>query len=295
MVDEDRRKPDDLSEDELEALLAEKRLAMRRQRLEEFRRSGRRVATPEARQESREGASRGNSLGPRPAGAAKTLDRLLLAVELSAVVGLAVVLIDGAGVLRELNREVSQAIDRATPTPLITAVVLPSGHTPPTAPGGARPNEAEVPENLRTLVQSLPLPPIPTRGPEQPVQLDLPTLAEVGIPVVEGDDWEQLKLGVGHHIGSADPGQDGNVVLSGHDDIYGEIFKNLGNLRPGDPVILHTLTRQFTYRVVSAEIVAPTDVAVMNATARPNLTLITCYPYLVDTQRIVVVAELQGG
>jgi len=295
MAGRDRRKPDDLSEKELEHLLAEKRLAARSQRLEEFRKSGRRLAAPERGQGPPANESGESSPGVKPAGSSKTLDRLLLVVEVGAVVGLAVVLINGAGVLRELNRDVSRAIDRVTPTPLIFAVVLPSGHTPPTAPGGARPNDAEIPENLRTLVQSLPLPPVPTRGPEQPVQLDLPTLGEVGIPVVEGDGWEQLKLGVGHHIGSADPGEDGNVVLSGHDDIYGEIFKNLGSLKPGDPVILYTITRQFTYRVVSTEVVAPTDVAVMGPTVRPTLTMITCYPYMVDTQRIVVVAELQGG
>jgi sortase A len=291
MATSDRRKPDELSEKELERLLAEKRLAARRGRLEEFRRSGRRLPSPEKEQEPLPVSSPES----RPARPPKVLDRLLLVVEVAAVVGLAFVLVNGAGLLRELNREVAQALVRATPTPLISAVVLPSGHTPPTAPGGARPNDAEIPDNLRAWVQSLPLPPIPTHGPEQAVQLDLPTLGEQGIPVVEGDEWEQLKLGVGHHIGSAEPGEAGNVVLSGHDDIFGEVFRNLGNLKAGDPVILYTSTRQFTYRVVATHIVAPTDVGVMETTARPTVTLISCTPYMVDTQRIVVIGELQGG
>ncbi|MGA2820781.1 MAG: class D sortase [Anaerolineales bacterium] len=295
MASRDRRKPDDLSEKELEHLLAEKRLAARRGRLEEFRRSGRRLPAPERGWESPQSESPQSSARGKPARPPKILDRLLLVVEVGAVVGLAFVLVNGAGLLRELNHEVSQALSRVTPTPLISAVVLPSGHTPPTAPGGARPNDAEIPENLRPLVQSLPLPPVPTRGAEQAVQLDLPTLGEAGVPVVEGDGWEQLKLGVGHHIGSANPGEGGNVVLSGHDDIFGEIFKDLSVLKPGDPVILYTVTRQFSYRVVGTHIVAPTDVGVMGPTIRPTLTLISCYPYLVDTQRIVVVAELQGG
>jgi sortase A len=295
MTSRDRRKPDDLSEKELEHLLAEKRLAARRGRLEEFRRSGRRLPAPEKSSESPLSGSPESSARGKAARPPKILDRLLLIVEVGAVVGLALVLVNGAGLLRELNHEVSQAFSRVTPTPLISAVVLPSGHTPPTAPGGARPNDAEIPENLRPLVQSLPLPPVPTRGPEQPVQLDLPTLGEVGVPVVEGDGWEQLKLGVGHHIGSANPGEGGNVVLSGHDDIFGEIFKGLSTIKPGDLVILYTATRQFSYRVVATNIVAPTDVGVMGPTVRPTLTLISCYPYLVDTRRIVVVAELQGG
>lgn len=295
MATRDRRKPDDLSEKELEHLLVEKRLAARSRRLEEFRRSGRRLPAAGRSPQPSSNASAATSPGARSARSLKLLDLLLLLLEVGAVIGLAIVLINGAGLLRELNRDVSQAVARVTATPLISAVVLPSGHTPPTAPGGAGPNDAEIPENLRALVQSLPLPPVPTRGPEQPVLLDLPTLGEEGIPVVEGDGWEQLKLGVGHHIGSADPGGEGNVVLSGHDDIYGELFKNLGSLKGGDPVILHTITRQFTYRVVSTEIVAPTEVSVMASTVRPTVTLITCYPYLVDTQRIVVIAGLQGG
>jgi len=44
--------------------------------------------------------------------------------------------------------------------------------------------------------------------------------------------------------------------------------------------------------VTGLEIVEPTYVSVMDPTARPTITLISCYPYLVDNQRIVVFAEL---
>jgi sortase A len=178
-------------------------------------------------------------------------------------------------------------------TPLITAVVLPSGHTPPTSPGGAAPNDDEVPANLRPLMQSYQSLAIPTRGPEQPLRLDLPSLNKITMPVVEGDGWEQLKQGVGHHIGSANPGTAGNVVLSAHDDIYGELFRDLDWLKPGDEAILYTATQKFFYRVVTVELVDPTDVSIMGPTVRPTLTLISCYPYMVDTQRIVVTAELE--
>jgi sortase A len=39
-------------------------------------------------------------------------------------------------------------------------------------------------------------------------------------------------------------------------------------------------------------LVTPTEVEVMAASARATLTLISCYPYMIDTQRIVVTAEL---
>jgi sortase A len=116
----------------------------------------------------------------------------------------------------------------------------------------------------------------------------------VDAPVVQGDTWDQLKKGVGQHIGSADPGQVGNVVLSAHDDVFGEIFRNLDRLQPGDQVVVFTEQKQFVYTVTSSQIVAPTQVDVMNPTSAPTLTLISCYPYMVDNHRIVVFAKLQN-
>jgi sortase A len=116
----------------------------------------------------------------------------------------------------------------------------------------------------------------------------------VDAPVVQGDTWDQLKKGVGQHVGSADPGQAGNVVLSAHDDVFGEIFRNLDRLQPGDQVMLFTAQQQYVYIVTSSQIVAPTQVDLMNPTSVPTLTLISCYPYMVDKNRIVVFAKLQN-
>jgi sortase A len=225
------------------------------------------------------------------------LSRALLFIEVAAVVGLLWVLFSGVGVLRLLNQEVAEALDggQAAATPRITAVVLPSGHTPPTSPGGAQPNEAEIPQHLRPLVQNLPAVVIPTPGPEQASTIFIPALWEFPAPVVQGDGWEQLKKGVGQHIGSTDPGRPGNLVLSAHNDIFGELFRHLDRLQPGDEIVLTTATREFVYRVTGTQIVEPTDVRVMDPTNRPTVTLVSCYPYLVDTERIVVFAELVDG
>jgi sortase A len=210
------------------------------------------------------------------------------------VVGFIFVLLNGLNIIRELNREVVSVLEQPTltPTPLVVAVVLPSGHTPPNAEGGTRPNDAEIPEHLQPLVQSLASIPIPTPGPEQAIRLQIPAL-HIDAPVVQGDGWEQLKKGVGQHIGSADPGDDGNVVLSAHNDIFGEIFRELDRLKRGDQIILFTNQRAYNYIVVDTEVVEPTHVEVMDATNQPTVTLISCYPYLVDDQRIVIKARLQ--
>jgi len=309
------KSPEELSEQELRRLLLDRRRVARQQRMERFRRTGRAVLLapdlpPAALEEWRtepaidtpdgsltSGYHHNGSLTPEPIKSLRRrwMDRILLVVEILAVVGLAGILFNGMGLLRTLNQEVAAALQQPTlsPTPLITAVVLPSGHTPPTSPGGAQPNEAEIPEHLRPLVQSLANLPIPTPGPEQAIRLQIPAIG-VDAPVVQGDGWDQLKKGVGQHIGSDNPGQAGNVVLSGHDDIFGEIFRDLINLQPGDQVILYTAQHQYIYVVTGSQIVEPIQVEVMAATSDPTVTLISCYPYLIDNKRIIVSAKLQN-
>ena len=84
------------------------------------------------------------------------------------------------------------------------------------------------------------------------------------------------------------------MVLSAHNDVYGEIFRYLDKLAPGDQVIISTRQRQYVYIVDRTILVEPTAVEVMVSTGSPTVTLISCYPYLVDTQRIVVFARLQN-
>ena len=218
---------------------------------------------------------------------------LLLAVEVGAVLGLAVTWINSLGVLRTLNAEAAtvNTLPTLTPTALITPIFLPSGHTPPTSAGGAQPYEASLPENVRFMVT--PLPPIllPTPGPAQPQRMIIEAI-NVDAPVVQGVDWEQLKKGIGQVIGTALPGQVGNGVHSAHNDIYGEIFRDLDQLKPGNEILIYTASREYRYVVREWRIVEPTEVTVMEPTMIATLTLISCYPYLVDTQRIVVFGDL---
>ncbi len=296
---------DEFSEEELRRMLIEKRRASRNTRIERFRKTGRAVLlAPDLDTQSLDGlrASQGDE-PEEPAARLRRrswgwrfIDGVLLTIEVSAVLLLVFVLLNGLQVIQRLNQEVAGVLElpTLTPTPIISALVLPSGHTPPDAPGGARPNDAEIPDHLRPLVQSLPQIPLPTPGPEQAIRIQIPAL-NVDMPVVQGDGWEQLKKGVGQHIGTANPGQNGNMVLSAHNDIFGEIFRDLDLLKPGDRVIVYTNQRSYTYIVGNTLIVAPTQVEVMAPTPDAQVTLISCYPYRVNTQRIVVQAYLQDG
>lgn len=297
-----RKAPEDLSVEELRRLLVEKRRGTRKERLEHYRRTGRLVslapdlesASPPSAPEVDTSDAAESAPPPVPA-RRKALDRVLLAVEVLAVVGLVGVFLNGLGLLRTLNNEVVAALNPATitPTPLVMAVVLPSGHTPPDAQGNTRPNDAEIPAHLLPMVQSLANIPLPTAAPDQAIRIQIPAI-NVDAPIVQGDGWEQLKKGVGQFIGSPPPGRDGNLVLSAHNDVYGEIFRHLDRLVPGDQVVIYTRQRQFIYIVDRTVLVEPTAVEVMAPTSSPTVTLISCYPYLVNTQRIVVFARLQN-
>ena len=295
------KSPEDLTIDELRHLLMEKRRKLREQRLDRFRRTGRVVTlSSEIPSESLEHLHTSEEKltvftdQPQISLRRRIWDRSLLFVEILAVIALVFLLFNGLEIINNLNVEFAQALVQPTltPTPLISAVILPSGHTPPDSPGGAQPNEAEIPEHLRPLVQNIINIPIPTPGPEQAIRLQIPAI-RVDAPIVQGDGWEQLKKGVGQHIGSANPGQANNVVLTAHNDVFGEIFRDLDQLKTGDEIIVHAAQRAYTYIVTESLVVEPTRVEVMGTTSQAVVTLISCYPYMVDNQRIVIRAHLQ--
>jgi sortase A len=300
------KRPEDLSVEELRRLLLDKRRVNRRDRLERFRRTGRVVSvTPEIAEtdelldirvvDTPEDESANGNAGKTVSRRRRWTDTVLLGVEILAVIVFVGVVLNVFSVLRSLNQEASAALQQPTiaPTALITAVVLPSGHTPPNSAQGAQPNDAEIPEHLRPLVPSLENIPLPTAGPQQGIRIQIPAI-HVDAPIVQGDGWEQLKKGVAQHAGTPNPGENGNIVLSAHNDIFGEIFRELDKLQPGDVITLYSSTRQYTYVVTGTELVEPTRVEVMAPTPSAVVTLISCYPYLIDNQRIVVSAVLQN-
>jgi sortase A len=283
-------------------LLIEKQRSGRHDRIERYRETGRVVRLVSDEEETTwEDIRTSSPPGESPSDPEqeskqqkkKVVDGFLLAVEVLAVLGLVFVLFNGLDILQQLNREVALALEQPTlsPTPLIKAVVLPGGHTPPDSPGGSRPNIEEIPSHLRPVVQSFWEIPIPTPGPNHAIRLQIPKINK-DVPVVEGDGPEQLKKGVGHYIYSANPGENGNVVLSAHNDIHGEIFRDLDQLEEGDLVILFSARQNYTYVVQEVLIVEPSQVEFLEARGEPTTTLISCYPYMVDNKRIVVIANL---
>lgn len=215
-------------------------------------------------------------------------DRALLVLEVGALIGLVAILVVSLMNLKSLNEDYAEAKPLPTPSPnALTGGVLPGGHAPPEEAGS-------IPSHLQGLVQgeAPPAVTIPTPGPEAPTRIVIPSI-DVDALIVEGDTPEQLKLGVGHYLNSVNPGERGNMVLSAHDDIYGEIFRYLDDLELGDEIIVYAGELPYRYAVTAKQIVEENQVEVLAPTTKPVATLISCYPYMVDTHRIVVVAELQ--
>jgi len=119
--------------------------------------------------------------------------------------------------------------------------------------------------------------------------------AEIDAIVFGGADNATLEKGPGHVPGSELPGEEtgrNNCVITAHRDSN---FRHLGWLRKGHRMSLETPAgKTLDYRVVSREIVKPDSVRVLQPTAKPRLTLITCYPFNyvgAAPKRLVVVAE----
>jgi sortase A len=233
-------------------------------------------------------------------------NQVLLLIEVAAVVGLIYLGYQMFTGVTKLEKETASAqaladqqrkatMPTLAPTPQIQLiqVVLPGGHTPPTAPGGARFNYSEIPANLLPLVQNQINTPIISRPPpttETALRLSIPRL-NVDQTIVQGTDWDALKLGIGQLQNGANPGDEkGNVVLSAHNDIYGEYFRYLDKLTAGDEFTIRTQTQFFTYRVTHWDVYKPTDVQVLESRGSATATLISCYPYQVDDKRLVVFA-----
>jgi sortase A len=125
-------------------------------------------------------------------------------------------------------------------------------------------------------------------------RLQAPSI-QLNATVLEGSDDPTLRLGAGHIEDTAFPGTSGNVGIAGHRDT---VFRPLRRVKVGDALDLTTRDRVYHYRVVSTTIVSPTAVDVLDPTAEPTLTLVTCYPFNYighAPRRFIVHAKLLGN
>jgi sortase A len=234
------------------------------------------------------------------------VNRSLLVIEVLAVVGLVLLGANLFDAISTLERETAQAAQLAdeqrrasiatpVPTPILrlVQVVLPGGHTF-TEAGTPQFNTAEIPAHMLASVQAEIMQPVAFRPPatsETALVLSIPRL-NLDQTIVQGVDWEALRLGIGQVMNGINPSDEsGNVVLAAHNDIYGEYFRDLDQLEVGDLFTIQTETQVYTYEITLIDIYEPTDVWVMDNREGATATLISCYPYRQNTHRIVVFAD----
>ncbi len=135
--------------------------------------------------------------------------------------------------------------------------------------------------------------------PEHPVispdqMLTRVVIQKIGLDaiVVEGASRKALSEGPGHMKETAMPGENGNVVITGHRDTF---FRHIYELIKGDQIQVRRNGKTFTYEVTGKKIVLPEDISVLRQTHDPQLTLITCYPtYYIGPapKRLVIFSKL---
>lgn len=105
---------------------------------------------------------------------------------------------------------------------------------------------------------------------------------------------------VGWHDYSGRLGEKKNIVLNGHNNIYGAVFRKLYTLQPGDEIRLGAGDRVVSYRVEQVlrlrERDQPLSVRMENAHyIQPmdddRLTLVSCWPEWSNTHRVIVIAR----
>lgn len=145
----------------------------------------------------------------------------------------------------------------------------------------------------------------PTRIVIPSVKIDTPVV-EVGweARIVNGEEqgnvWQTADFAAGHHKFSAMPGYPGNLVISGHNNLQGAVFRNLYKTVPGDQIYVYTTAGQrYAYEVAESFVVPEEDATPeqrrdnthwIRPTVDERLTLVTCFPPWSNTHRAIVLA-----
>jgi len=186
-----------------------------------------------------------------------------------------------------------------TPAPSLPATLPPAPAPQPPA-GTPGPNQ-----------QASPTPPLrnadpPTRIVAPSIKLDAPVVP-MGWEMVDSKgalvpQWVVPRKAAGWHTNSALPGRGGNVVLSGHHNIEGKVFRYVVNLEMAAEITLYVGDTPYRYTATEKYILkeAGMSLAVRKKNAQwimptedERLTLVTCWPYEYpgNSHRVIVVAR----
>lgn len=220
--------------------------------------------------------------------------------------------LEAPGLLLPDNRgpasDAALPVDTPTAAPTPTSARLASPQPPPTAIGddilhGALNTPTATPTQTPRPTPTVSRPGIPTRLRIPSIGVDAAVVPIGWNPVTRNGqttlEWEVADFAAGWHENSAQPGDVGNVVLSGHNNIRGMVFRRLSEINVGDEITLSVGDQDFTYTVLDRFIVREKGepLAVRQANARwigpfadTRLTLVSCWPFTNNTHRVIVIA-----
>ncbi|WP_336653034.1 MULTISPECIES: class C sortase [unclassified Leucobacter] len=118
---------------------------------------------------------------------------------------------------------------------------------------------------------------------------------DVDLPVYHGTDEATLLKGAGHLEGSHLPvgGADTRSVITAHRGLASStMFTNLDKVRFGDTITIEVMSEVLSYRVFDIQVIDPDETGSLRVQPGKDLvTLITCTPLGINSQRIVVTGE----
>jgi len=197
------------------------------------------------------------------------------------------------------SSSLSVTVETPAPTELPAAALVSATATP--APTASPTSE---PEATATSTPE----PTPTPVPQPPTRLVIPDIG-VDTPVVEVGWHEEVVDGVllavwdvadyaaGWHRTSARPGEPDNMVIAGHHNMAGEVFRDLVTLQVGAKVSVFAGDVEHVYQVTEVQVLPekgmPLEVRQANGqwigqTGSEMLTMVTCWPYNNNTHRVIV-------
>ena len=121
--------------------------------------------------------------------------------------------------------------------------------------------------------------------------VEIPKIA-IKLPIYHGTGDEVLQKAAGHLEGSSLPigGESTHAVISAHRGLpSASLFTDLDQLEIGDHVLIHVLDETPCYEVDQIQVVVPEETSALSVEDGEDLvTLLTCTPYGVNTQRLMV-------
>ena len=117
------------------------------------------------------------------------------------------------------------------------------------------------------------------------------------------NNWDVAAYAAGWHVNSAPLGAGGNVVLSGHNNILGAVFRELDQLDSGDVATIWSGGKRYDYEIEEVFIVPERDATYEQRLENAKwigefddnrVTLVTCWPRDDNSHRIIAIGHLVG-